>query len=131
MKQILEKLRDVEKDISREKGSISLFAFLLPEDAPNRWDVLVAAPWITKENKYEDVLEYIVKKIQKRLNKQEIIYISKVLPIEGNNAELKTLSGLYGDVTEIQNQIFLGVPIEHGYFIKLETAKPKKELVAA
>jgi hypothetical protein len=76
-------------------------------------------------------LSYIVEKLQKKLGKQEIIYISKVLPIEGNNTELKALEALDEHTSEVHNQVILGVPIEHGYFINLKNAKSQKELVTA
>ena len=43
----------LEAEIAQKKGDFSLFALFLREDAPDRWDLLVSAPWASS-NKQED-----------------------------------------------------------------------------
>ena len=52
MKAFAEKLVPVERQIAAEKGAFLLFALFLREDAPDVWDLVVAAPWI-EANKSE------------------------------------------------------------------------------
>ena len=47
MKELVEKLNNIEKQTSLEKGEYDLFAFFLREDASNKWDILVSSNWIS------------------------------------------------------------------------------------
>ncbi len=71
MKEIAEKLVQVEQKITQEKGSFNLFALFLREDAPDVWDLVVAAPWISKNK--EKSINYIAEIINKSLRPLEII----------------------------------------------------------
>jgi len=46
MKELVEKPRKLEAEIAAEKGPFLLFALFLRQDAADRWDLVVAAPWI-------------------------------------------------------------------------------------
>ncbi len=35
--------------MAAEKGAFDLFALFLREDAPNKWDLLIAADWIDQD----------------------------------------------------------------------------------
>jgi hypothetical protein len=45
MRDLAVKLRGLERTLSEEKGPFNLFALLLREDAPDVWDLVVAAKW--------------------------------------------------------------------------------------
>jgi hypothetical protein len=46
MKQMIEKLASLERDVASEKGEFSLFGLFLREDAEGKWDLLASAPWL-------------------------------------------------------------------------------------
>ncbi len=48
MNAMVEKLIRVEREIAEDRGPFVLFAFLLREDAPGVWDLIVSAPWISQ-----------------------------------------------------------------------------------
>jgi HEPN domain-containing protein len=67
MRRLIKKLVTIENEISVEKGDFSLLAFFLQDGAPNRWDLVVAAPWIEKEKKKKsekEILRYFVDKLK-------------------------------------------------------------------
>lgn len=118
MKKIAEKLKKVEQDISEEKGSLYLFALFLREDAPDLWDLIVSAPWITK-NKQES-LKYIAEKTKKSLKPDELLKLSRIVIIEEDNPALEALQKaihVEHGMTEIQNSNFFGLQIKHAYLI--------------
>ena len=49
MKQIIEKLASLERDIASEK--VSSLALLLREDADDKWDLPASAPWLEANNR--------------------------------------------------------------------------------
>ena len=118
MKEIAEKLVQVEQKITQEKGSFNLFALFLREDAPDVWDLVVAAPWISKNK--EKSIKYIAEKIKKALKPQEIIKLSRIVVIEQDSPALKALQRaihIEHGMTEVQNSVFFGLPIKHAYII--------------
>ncbi|NBB32087.1 hypothetical protein GVN22_27455, partial [Cellulophaga sp. BC115SP] len=47
MKNLIEKFSKIEQEIVNVKGDFELFALFLREDAIDKWDILVAADWIS------------------------------------------------------------------------------------
>ena len=118
MREIVQKLAKVEKEVALEKGTFNLFALVLREDAPGLWDLLVAARWV-QENK-ELALKYIAAKIKKVLTSQEIMNLSRIVVIEQDNPALKALQKtihVEESVVELQDSMLFGLPIKHAYII--------------
>lgn len=118
MKNIVEKIKEIEHDVSSEKGDFSLFALFLREDAEDSWDLLIAAPWIEK-NKAES-LKYIAKKVQEKLSPDEIIKISRIVIIDEKNPALSAIHNamhVEHGLAEIKDSVFFGLPIKHAFLI--------------
>lgn len=118
MIKIVEKLIRKEIEISKDKGQFSLFALFLREDSPNKWDLLVAAPWIEKNKNL--ALKHIASIIQKTLTQEELIKISRIIIIDCNNKALNAIQRAFSaehGMTEIVNSNFFGLNIKHAYII--------------
>lgn len=101
----ISKLKLIEKVASNEMGNFSFFALFLPEDSPNKWDLIVSADWI--DNDKLAALRYLSKKMNEELSSAEIINLSKVVPIETKNDELIKIAKEYRiehDAKEIRNK---------------------------
>lgn len=125
MKIDIKKLKSIEKTASKERGNFWFFALLLPEESPNKWDLLVSADWI--DDNESSAIRYIAGKIVENLSPTEMTNFSKVVPIETKNPELIQLAKEYHvehDAKEIRHQDFFGIPIDQAYII---TAKPRKK----
>jgi hypothetical protein len=81
----IDKFVDIEKELSAKRGPFSLFALILREDmvglmgsslSTAQWHVLVAAPWLRADS-FRD-LDDLVKKVQSRLSRDEVMRISRV-----------------------------------------------------
>ena len=118
MKELIDKLVRIEKDISSDKGPFLLFALFLREDAQDLWDLLIAADWV-EENKAES-LKYLSTHLSKYLKPDELIRLSRILPIDSNNPGLKAIHKAiqieHGNA-EIKDSNFFGLQIRDAYLI--------------
>lgn len=113
-----EKLTALEKSIAAEKGSFLLFALFLREDAPDRWDLLVAAPWIPKNKK--TALKYFSDKLIRTLNQKELLKLSRIVIIEPDAPALAAIQQarhVEHSITELKDSNFFGMQIKHAYII--------------
>jgi hypothetical protein len=114
---IVSKLLEIEKEISREKGSFNLFGLFFREDGIN-WNILVASEWIDKD-KYGSI-RYISSIIQHNLSAEELSYISGIEIIDSNNPYLESIYRtihVEHDIVEIGNRVFFGFWIKYAYII--------------
>jgi hypothetical protein len=118
MKKLVDKLRLLETEISQKKGDFSLFALLLREDSPNRWDLVVSAPWFWIDKK--KTLDYLAKQLRSRLTSDEILSLSRIVLIEESNPGLHALQQaflVHHTPIEVQDCNLFGLQIQHGYII--------------
>jgi len=118
MKEIVKKLVEAEREMASEKGQFLLFALFLREDAPDLWDVVVAAPWVTKSK--AGSLKYISRKLRLALNPNELVKLSRIVLIDRDNPGLAALQqaiDVEHDTTEIKDSNFFGIQIRHAYLI--------------
>jgi len=118
MKEITEKLRTLEQNISEEKGSFLLFALFLREDAPDRWDLLVAAPWIPKSK--NTALKYFSNKLIQTLSQKELLKLSRIAIIGPDEPALSAIQQamhVEHGLAEIKDSNFFGLQIKHAYII--------------
>jgi hypothetical protein len=118
MKTIVEKLIRAEREMAEDKGAFVLFAFFLREDAPDLWDLIVSAPWITKDK--SGSLKYIAKKVQGVLSAEELLKLSRIVIIEQDNPALEAMQRaihIEHGAAEILSSNFFGLQIKHGFII--------------
>lgn len=89
MEQLSQKLLDMEKEVSSQKGSFRLFGLFLREDSENKWDLVVSASWIDEDK--ENALQYLTNQLQQRLGKEELLRISRTVIIDKDNPFLEHL----------------------------------------
>jgi len=118
MNEIVKKIDQTEKEMATEKGRFLVFALFLREDALDLWDVVVAAPGVTKNK--SDSLQYMSNKLRAVLNPNEFIKLSRIVIIEPDNPALvalqQAISSEHG-TTEIKDANFFGLQIKHAYLI--------------
>lgn len=118
--------------MSEEKGAFELFALVLRDDAPNKWDLLVASPWVERDKK--GGLAYISRLLQETLGIPDLFQISRIVIIDRSNpalaAFLRAMHVEHG-MAEIQESSFFGLQIKHAFLItsrRLEDEAPNKPL---
>jgi hypothetical protein len=118
MKDIVEKLIRVERDIAKKRGPFLLFALFLREEASELWDLLISAPWIIGNK--EKSIKYIADHVRKALKPEEILKLSRIVIIEQENPALNALHRaihIEHGKAEVQNSNFFGMLIKHAYII--------------
>lgn len=118
MKTIVEKLVGAEREMAEDKGPFVLFAFFLREDAPDLWDLIVSAPWVSEDK--SSSLKYITGKVQGALSPEEMLKLSRIVIIEPYNPALEAIQRaihIEHGAAEIINGNFFGLQIKHGFMI--------------
>jgi hypothetical protein len=118
MKDLVAKFVELETEMAKEKGNFSLFALFLREDVPDRWDLVVSAPWFGDNQKV--ILDYLVNKIKSRLKDAELLLLSRIVLVSSTDPTLKAIHKAFEiehGMVEVQNSNFFGLMIKHAYII--------------
>ena len=126
-KETREKLALLEQEISAQKGDFSLFGLFLRENAKDedKWDLLVAAPWLDADEKQG--LEYLAKEIQKRLEPDELLSISRIVVLEKENPVLRAIHKVVNvkhKDFEVKDNNFYGVEISQAFISTSSSGNP-------
>ena len=119
----VEKLVLLEQQVSAEKGPFALFAIFLREDAPDRWDLVVSAPWIDELSRGQpgqDPLSYLVNRIHSSLSPEELLSISRIVQIQPGDPSLEALQRAIStehNSVEVRDSLFFGLKIKHAYIV--------------
>lgn len=112
---ICDKMAALEKEISVEKGDFYLFALFRREDAADRWDLVVASPWLEADEKQG--LNYLADKVRAALTEEELLSLSKIVVLEADNpvveAVRKSVQETRHGRIELENRDFAGVQVAH------------------
>ena len=122
MNEIADRFASLEAKLAETRGSFAFFALFLPEDSPDLWDLLVAAPWLGP-NKQEAV-EYLVNEIKSHLGPQELLNLSRIVVVDPDNPALQAVTKAipveHGRV-EVRERTFFGLSIRQGFIIASKT----------
>ena len=131
MKELLDRFVEIELTLSRENGAFSLFALFLREDAVDRWDLIVAAPWVDADRK--DALSRITQAIQARFTPEELSQLSRVVLVDLANPAVDAVNRairIRHGQGEIRDSNFFGLQIKHAYVITSQPLNINEEVVA-
>lgn len=129
MKEFVDHLVNIERALAEKKGPFNLFALFLREDAPDKWDLLVAASWLVRNK--PDSLKYVAQKLQKALSKNDLLKLSRIVIIDHGNPALDAFQRAFQiehGSTEIQDSSVFGLKIKHAYLITSRRTDPNNEI---
>lgn len=116
--ELKEKFGELESQIVADKGGFTLFALFMREDAPDRWDLIVSAPWTGDDKR--GAVNYFVKEIKSRLGEPELTSFSRIVVVDPHDAAVQAINRAiqieHGTV-EVRDSDFFGLPIKHAYII--------------
>jgi len=122
MSDIFTALEEIERELSQQRGPFTLFAVFERQDIPNRWDVLVAAPWIEQDN--ERALRLLAAEMKKRLPPSEMTRVSRIVLLDANDASVRAITSTHSvehSRTPFNEASDYGLPADRGYLI---TSRP-------
>ena len=109
---LLTKLETARAAMANERGPFLLFGLFRRADLPERWDLVVAAPWL--EPSTLESFEYIAKKLASAgLSADEMVSISRIAVVS-SGIEVQSLINLLQNrprPAQLNNFSFGGVPI--------------------
>lgn len=112
------KFLPLEIDASAEKGGFELFALVLREDSPDKWDLVVAAPWISADK--HEALVYLSRQINERLDPSELSALSRIVVLDNGNSILEDLL-IFPEhehkVQELHRCKFNDLVVDHAFII--------------
>jgi len=119
---------DLESRIANERGGFSLFALFMRDDVPNRWDLMVSAPWVSQEK--SGVIEYFVNQIKSQLGSQQLTALARIVVIDPHDPAVQSLNRTF-DVehgkVEVLDSNFFGLPVKHAFIITSKRRPPQAE----
>jgi len=122
MNQFVTKLLDVEQEIARDKGALNLFALFMREDLADRWDLVVAGPWVKQD---EATLRYVAAALKRHLTPGEMTSLARVVVLPATENPVRAITESYevehGQV-ELNDPESFGLPVKHGYLITSKRA---------
>ena len=116
--EITDKFAELESHVAQEKGAFTLFALFMREDAPDRWDLIVSAPWTGGDK--QSAVNYLIGQIKSRLGEQGLPSLARIVVIDPQDAAVQALNREiqieHGSV-EVRDRNFFGLPVRHAYII--------------
>lgn len=115
---IASRFAGLESRIAQEKGEFALFALFLREDVPDRWDLIVSAPWVGTDR--EAALNYFVEEIKSVLGSQDLTVLSRIVFIDPSDPAVENLNRaihVEHGTAEVRDSNFFGLPIKHAFII--------------
>lgn len=85
----IQKFVSIKKDLAARHGAFTLFALFLREDAPGKWDVLVAAPWAEADK--PKTLKAVAAAITASLGPAELLALSRVIVLDHDQPVLHAI----------------------------------------
>jgi hypothetical protein len=112
------KFAKLESDVAAARGDFTLFALFLREDVPDRWDLIISAPWASADQKGS--LDYLVNRIKSDLGPADLTQLSRIVFIDPTDVSVRALNQdihvEHGSV-ELRDSSFFGLPIKHAFII--------------
>lgn len=114
---VAEKLRQIEVNISANKGEFNLFALIEREDSLGKWDVIASAGWIKDQEKL--LINTIASKISEYLTENEQLMLSRILVLPPSDTFVQSLNmiGVEHGIVKLSNNTFNGIFIKEAYLI--------------
>ena len=120
MLSIVEKLRQVKKEVETERGRIVLFALLERADSSGKLDVIFSAPWIKRGQSERPALDYLIGKLRPKLSPRELIAVSRVLVFSPDEEFIRLVLDLLresGNPSQLANDSINGMLITTAHII--------------
>jgi len=99
-------------------GDFTFFALFMREDVPDRWDLIISAPWVGEDK--QGAVDYLVAQIKSRLGKEHLTCLSRIVPADPDHVAVQDLNRAiqveHGNV-EVRDSNFFGLEIKRAHII--------------
>lgn len=112
---MVEKFQKILERIVDTKGDVVLLGIFKMDDITEKWSVIIAANWISQENR-DDCFLYVSSIIQEELSEEETSKIARI-GIFDSSAHLVKLLLDFKSGSEIKERQINGNTIHHGFIL--------------
>ena len=116
--EVARKLSTFESSLAEERGSFALFALAIREEVPDRWDLLISAPWLGDDE--QAALAYLIAQIKSKLGAEYLTYLSRIVVVDPDHAKLQEFNDLvqveHGSV-DMRDDYLFGLLVKRAYII--------------
>ena len=117
--QLARKIKGAIERAAAKRGGVDFAAVVLRENSPNRWDIVLAAPWL--ERKERAALDLFFDELQRSLKMPEFIQISRIVLLDRIDPSRDPIPPSVPVGTDIGRATgpgrFLGVEARDAYFL--------------
>jgi len=121
MEKFINKLVEVEKRISKERGDFNFFGIFKRIDLDNAWDILVSASWFSdQKKKHREDLVYIIKNIKEDFDDEDLRFLTTVVLVSSEDRIIKLLNKLINtqhNLVEFKDTKVGNINFKHFYVI--------------
>lgn len=125
---VAEKFREAEEEAARQRGGFTLFALFEREEAPGKWDLVAAAPWLdTSRNSIKELIDTL----NAFFSVKDWKIIATVVPMKESSDFVQAITRKYHfehQLEEIGSTYVNGLYITHAFLI---TSNPSPAPVTA
>jgi hypothetical protein len=112
---MVEKFKTILKEIKSSKGEVELFALMRMDELPDKWSIILSAPW-AKEGDLE-VFKDILNLIKLNLSQEELSTIARISIFPRTDHFIEELLSKYTSGASISNEKINGNQIHEGYIL--------------
>jgi hypothetical protein len=115
----IDKLRQLMRDLSKEKGEFSLFGLFLRAEAPDKWDLVVSSPWL-EEGKLKALGEF-AERLAAAIGEEQLLSLSRVVTLNADDPALDAVTkavSVEDGLIEIRDSDLFGLRIAHAYIFR-------------
>ena len=112
MMELRNDLRRVMDEMSRERGPFTFFGMFLRQEAPNRWDLVVSAPWL-EQGRLKALQEFSTR-LRSIVGDDQLLTISRVVTLNHDDPALEAVLRAVvvdDEPVEFRNRDFFGMPM--------------------
>lgn len=114
----LEKLESLERSLSNERGGFELFGVFLRAGSPERWDLIVAAPWLDPNER--ESLKLVADALSGSLVRDELLGISRIVILDKGDRLLESILATFNTehaCLELGRTVLAGIQIRRAFLI--------------
>lgn len=115
----IEQLRKVMNEISAEKGEFILFGLFLREEMTDKWDLVIAAPWL-EAGRLERLREF-VERMAPIVGEDGMLTLSRIVTLNQGDPSLDAIlkdAQVENGLVKLQGSNLFGLPINEAYILQ-------------
>lgn len=116
MKTVIDALLEIERALSKERGRFTLFALFLREEALEKWDLVVSAPWIETDRR--SALKLLSDRVRESLSVSDLLSISRIVLADPSDPAVDAINRtvpVEHSTVEVKDSTFFGQQIRHAH----------------